>query len=245
MKLAGVIALIGLSFGVSFYVGHESVSTPLPVAATRQPATSPALTTNQSTSPIAQSLQQQESIPQSADTTQSFESMARTRGLLQKSRELERAFPNSVAGQKLAQLSTLFAFVPVIGTPESAWANEQVQWLKENSREGFAALTAGVPRLSAEYSAERQYLIQLAAKLDVAQRSKMAFLEKELNRSRVSDFNALAALSAMMETLPDSREVEMAIRRTLRNQKDPKAREQLLSLYSAGEPSRAKNLRNE
>ncbi len=132
------------------------------------------------------------------------ETRAKVQAPISKSSDPVNSFPASEAGQKVVQLTALRVFGSMVGAPEAQQFAEQAQWLKEHPREAFVAIQAAVLRFDESRAADRQYLVQFAAKLGVGEREKMAFLARELKRSGkgAAQFNASAALSAMLELAP-------------------------------------------
>jgi hypothetical protein len=123
----------------------------------------------------------------------------------------------------------------------------QVTWLQEHPEDAFKAIAEGLPHVGFEYSQERQYLMQFAAKLEVDERKKLEFFSVELDRSmgNTKTFDGTAALAAMIQAARNPEDVEAALRHALEIQKDQKTRDVLLTFYSSHEPERSQRLRAE
>jgi hypothetical protein len=181
----------------------------------------------------------------------SLEALATRNGLGERARRLERAFPPTESGRRLAGLSTLIAFGPRVGSAESEYVAAQLDWLKEHGAEAMAGIRAGLPALTAEDSRAHQFLLQLVSRLDVPEDDKHALLEAELVRPFEGErvYEGVAALTAWLGSAPpgslDDRaaeRIEDSLKRSLAAQADGHAREVLLMTYSTQEPDRGRRL---
>jgi hypothetical protein len=176
-----------------------------------------------------------------------FGALAKARGLESKGSAMNAAFAGGVAGARVARLATFFEFDSASDGAESKLFHEQLDWITEHPEAAFQAIRDGLPRLGEEHSPERRYLVQLVAKLDAPEAAKLELLAGEISRPLSGEriYDGAAALSALMQVSRDPSELETTVRRGLRAQEDPRARELLLSLYSAREPERGRRLARE
>jgi hypothetical protein len=249
-KHTGLVFLIVAGMAAGFQAGRAGVPAASTSRTLAEPGISAAHVAKETPSPaVSAALSEPSRSPASVAvaSTDAHDALIKERGLELKSAALKSTFAGGEAGAHLARLSTFLEFQTLSQSPEGQLFSEHLTWLREHPDAAFQGIRQGLPHLDREYTEERRFLLQFAAKLDVPEAAKFEMLAGELVRPVAGEqtFDGAAALSALLETSSDPVEVESTLRRALQSQKDARTRDLYLSMYSTQEPDRARRLTEE
>jgi hypothetical protein len=246
IKLAVLAALVAGGWSLGYRLGGKSSGMDGPPAPSRDPAQQDERSSAKSEPALAVAASRKPRAPSSSGASGAsvspggFDAIVAERGLAQVNQDFRQAFSRTEAGTELAKLCTLLNFDPQGRNRESGFAGASLRWLKSHPSEAFEEIQRGLPKLEERYGYQRQYLIQFASRLEVAERNKIDWLASELRRPMSGErgYDGAAALSALIEVSRDPVELEELVKGALEAQPDARVREMLLSVYSAQAPER-------
>lgn len=165
--------------------------------------------------------------------------------------DLSLVFPNTNIGKSIVRLACFFNFGPASQAPEGKLVALEIDFLKAHPQQSFEVLREGMQKLDPKYYNEREFLIQIAAKLDISNDGKIELLSNELQRPVTEASNSPAfvaratALSTLLRISSDPAIIESTLRQALQVQSNNEFRKFLLITYESENPEEAKKLRNE
>lgn len=188
---------------------------------------------------------------------QEYMSVVRQDHLEAKARAISLLFSQTDVGRALARSTTLMSFEPNDLTPEGRITSEAYHILVGDPQATFTEIQAAMSGLSLEMTGERQFLIQLAAKLNLDVGSKLDLLVEEFERIgedqesntnspqeiERNKLNSSVILWTMMGLDPDVSVVDPALRQLLGKFKAYDVRTFLLSIYQTKFPEEASKIR--
>ena len=184
-----------------------------------------------------------------------YKALVQTRHLADKEQALSKAFPMSETGTACVHTLTLLPFAaPETFPNESAALASELGMLHAHPADALASIAAGVQALPDRYARERQFIIQIAARLNTDPAKRIAFLVAELTRpyrpsadphDQQAFFNGVIALDSLLELTKEPKVIQAALRQAFKANPSPQWRGLLLSRYEVADPKGAKELRAE
>jgi hypothetical protein len=191
--------------------------------------------------------------PTSASAVPSlYSSVVAKRKLQKKAADMTKAFGSTPAGAAVTIVATL---VPYGQRPynftEFSIMGYELQYLAQNPADSLAAIQRGFSNLPLQYWAERQFLVQFAARLPLSHAQVLSFLASEVNRPMqlgpsgkpdASSFTGVIAFDAIMRVTQDQTQIESILVPALKSKTDVRERQALLARYRTLYPSHAGTL---
>jgi hypothetical protein len=185
--------------------------------------------------------------------TLSYPALVERAKLAQKDTDMRSTFPATPTGGALARIATLYPY----GLRQHNQAEAKQMALDLGSLERAPAqsltdLRAGLGKLAEKYWAERQFLLQIAARWKTDPAARVAFLQDEIarpvpkedakNPGDLSGYNAAVAADALLYVVPDPKARASAIAAAMKRQTDPNVRLLVLSRHELVDPEGARGV---
>jgi hypothetical protein len=176
--------------------------------------------------------------------------------LAQKDKEMQAAFPATPTGVALARVATLYPYgLRQHNRAEAKQMSGDLGALAAAPAAALRDLRAGLARLPEKYWAERQFLVQMAARWKTDPGARVAFLQDEIarpvpkeaaaNPGDLSAYTAAVAADALLEVLPDPKARATALTAAMKRQPDPNVRVLVLTRHEMVDPAGAKSVAQE
>lgn len=172
--------------------------------------------------------------------------------LAKKAADMNLTFPNTSAGKVAAIVATLVPYGQRPYNPDAfSLMGQELKFLNQHPADSLTAIEQGFAKLPDKYWAERQFLIQFAARLPVDKRKKLDFLAAELARPAPStssqlpsaaQYTGAIALDAILQITDKQSEVESILVPALKIKTTAQDRKVLLSRYRLVFPAAAARL---
>jgi hypothetical protein len=189
-------------------------------------------------------------IPPGTPLTATYAEMLSQFRLTPKDADMRATFPTTGMGPALARIAVLYpAGMQQQNIPEARqMAMDQAQ-LGTNPEQSLADLRSGFQHLAGKYWAERQFLIQVAARLSVAQDRIVDFLKQEISRpvttsdpTDLSDYSSAVAAEELIDIVSDAEKRDAALLEAIKAQPDKNIRALVISRYEMVDLERARRL---
>ena len=176
------------------------------------------------------------------------------RGLTQKDCDLRGRFPKTPTGAALARVATL---VPLglrqDQVPEARQMAQDLALIDAQPETALADLESGFRALPDQYWSERQFLIQVGARLQVPTAAILSFLTREMSRSAnvpmenpsLDYLSAVTAADTLVRVVTDPAQRDAAFRQAAQAQPNKNASLLILSRYGMVDSARATQLAND
>jgi len=182
-----------------------------------------------------------------------YEEIFTDRGLSQKNSDMQAVLPQTTTGLALVRISTLFPYgLGEDNLPEVREMARDSALLQEAPDQALKDLQSGLQKLPAIYWAERQFLIQIGARLKAPRASVIQFLTAEMSRpvkisakdpTNLAYMSPVVAADMLVAIDSNTAERDAAFRQAVKAQQADKDLSRLiLSRYEVADATRAMNL---